>query len=114
MTVIIGSVAALLTALCWVPQIARTWRRRSAEDFAWPYLTLLVVGVGLWCVYGILRNEAPIYLCNGFVLASVLVVVTVKVRQSLSVGTPPAGGLAPGVVPEGAVPADEAPVGGDR
>jgi MtN3 and saliva related transmembrane protein len=80
MIVFIGSVAALLTALCWVPQVVRTLRRGSAEDFGWHYLALLLTGVALWCLYGIVRDDPPIYLCNGFVLAMVLVVVAVKLR----------------------------------
>ncbi len=81
MTTLIGSLAALLTAACWVPQLARTLRRGTADDFAWPYLTMMMSGVGLWCLYGIVRSDPPIYLCNGFVLASILVVVAVKVRS---------------------------------
>jgi MtN3 and saliva related transmembrane protein len=78
---LVGSVAALLTAVCWIPQVVRTWRRGTAEDFAWPYLSLLLTGVGLWCLYGILRDDPPIYLCNGFVLGAVLIVTAVKVRS---------------------------------
>jgi MtN3 and saliva related transmembrane protein len=81
MIVLIGSTAAVLTALCWVPQVVRTWRRGSAEDFGWHYLALLLTGVALWCLYGIVRDDPPIYLCNGFVLASVFIVVVVKMRS---------------------------------
>jgi MtN3 and saliva related transmembrane protein len=77
----IGSFAALLTAVCWIPQVLRTWRRGTAEDFAWPYLALLVTGVASWCLYGILREDPPIYLCNGFVLCMVLVITAVKLRS---------------------------------
>lgn len=80
MIVLVGSMAALLTALCWVPQVVRSWKRRSVHDFSWPYLALLVVGVALWCLYGVLRSDPPIYLCNAFVLASVLVITVIKVR----------------------------------
>ena len=81
MITVIGSTAALLTAVCWIPQVTRTWRRGTADDFAWPYLALLLTGVGGWCLYGILRSDPPIYLCNGFVLGTVLIITAVKVRS---------------------------------
>jgi MtN3 and saliva related transmembrane protein len=79
-TTVVGALAAVLTAVCWVPQVVRTLRRGTAEDFSWPYLALLSTGVALWSAYGLLREDPPIYLCNLFVLGSVLVVVAVKVR----------------------------------
>lgn len=81
MITLIGSLAAVLTAVCWVPQVRRTMERGTAEDFAWPYLGLLVSGVGAWCLYGILRSDPPIYLCNGFVLGAALIITAVKVRS---------------------------------
>jgi MtN3 and saliva related transmembrane protein len=78
-----GSAAALLTAVCWIPQVMRTLRHGKTEHFAWPYLALLSTGVAFWCIYGILRDAPPIYACNGFVLAMVLVVGLVKLRSTL-------------------------------
>jgi MtN3 and saliva related transmembrane protein len=80
-TTLIGSFAAVLTAVCWIPQVMRTRRRGTAEDFAWPYLALLTTGVASWCLYGILRNDPPIYLCNGFVLGAVIIITAVKLRS---------------------------------
>jgi MtN3 and saliva related transmembrane protein len=79
---LIGSFAAILTAVCWVPQVRRTVQRGTAEDFAWPYLALLTTGVASWCLYGILRDDPPIYLCNGFVLCAVVIIFGVKLRSA--------------------------------
>ena len=80
MVTIIGSVAAVLTAACWLPQLFKTLRKGTAEDFAWPYLTMLTVGVFAWFVYGVLKSDPPIYLCNGFTGACVVIVALVKFR----------------------------------
>jgi MtN3 and saliva related transmembrane protein len=78
--VVVGTLAAVLTTGCWVPQMARTLRTRSAEDFSWPYLFLLFFGLGGWFAYGLLKSAPPIYLANGLTLVFVLVVMVVKGR----------------------------------
>jgi MtN3 and saliva related transmembrane protein len=77
---LIGSMAAVLTTACWLPQVMKTLRLGTADDFAWPYLSMLLVGVGAWTAYGLLRHDPPIYLCNSITGLLVLVVAAVKVR----------------------------------
>jgi MtN3 and saliva related transmembrane protein len=90
MVTLIGSLAAVLTTACWLPQVLKTIRKRTADDFAWPYLAMLLTGVAAWTAYGVMRHDAPIYLCNSITGLLVLVVALVKVRA----GRPPAGELA--------------------
>ena len=82
MVTLIGSLAAILTASCWLPQVVKTFRLGTADDFAWPYLAMLLVGVSAWTAYGFLRNDAPIYLCNIVTLSLVLVVAGTKLRST--------------------------------
>jgi MtN3 and saliva related transmembrane protein len=78
---LIGSVAAALTTACWLPQVFKTVRLGAADEFAWPYLCMLLVGVTAWSAYGFLRHDAPIYLCNSITGLLVLVVAGVKMRS---------------------------------
>ncbi|HVB91578.1 MAG TPA: PQ-loop domain-containing transporter [Acidimicrobiales bacterium] len=80
MVTLIGSLAAVLTTVCWLPQVVKTVRIGEANDFAWPYLGMLLVGVSAWTTYGILRRDVPISLCNSLTGLLVLMVVAVKVR----------------------------------
>ena len=81
MTTFIGSFAAVLTTVCWLPQVIKTLRLRAADEFAWPYLCLLLVGVTAWATYGVLRHDPPIYLCNTITGLLVLVISWVKLRS---------------------------------
>ncbi len=81
MTVAIGIFAAVLTTACWGPQLFRTLRRGTAEDFAWVYLIMLTTGVFGWALYGVLRHDPVIWVANSIVTASALVVVVVKLRS---------------------------------
>lgn len=82
MVTLIGSLAAVLTTVCWLPQVLKTLRQGTAFDFAWPYLAMLTSGIAAWTIYGLLRHDPPIYLCNAISGLLVLVIVAVKVRSS--------------------------------
>lgn len=80
-TTIIGGFAAFGTTAAWLPQVLKTWKSRSAEDFSWPYLAMFSSGVALWLVYGILRKDAVIIAANGVTLLLVITVAFVKSRE---------------------------------
>jgi MtN3 and saliva related transmembrane protein len=77
---LIGSLAAVLTTACWLPQVLKTMRLGEAADFAWPYLVMLLAGVTAWATYGVLRHDPPLYVCNVCTGLLVLAVVGVKRR----------------------------------
>lgn len=80
MITLIGSLAGTLTTVCWLPQMLKTMRLGTADDFAWPYLGMLLTGLVAWTAYGFLRNDPPIYVCNIITGAFVLVIFAVKLR----------------------------------
>ena len=82
MVTLIGSVAAVLTTVCWLPQVIKTTRTREAGDFHWLWLAMLGIGVAAWFTYGILQRAAPIYLANGVTLCFLGVIAVVKARVS--------------------------------
>jgi MtN3 and saliva related transmembrane protein len=81
MTVAVGIIAAVMTTACWGPQLFRTLRRGTADDFAWVYLTMLTVGVFCWTLYGALKRDPVIWVANAIVTTSALIVVVVKLRS---------------------------------
>jgi MtN3 and saliva related transmembrane protein len=78
---LIGYAAAIGTTGAWLPQVVKTIRTRSAEDFSWGYLAAFATGVALWLVYGIGKKELPIILANGVTLLLVGAVAVVKLRE---------------------------------
>jgi MtN3 and saliva related transmembrane protein len=61
---LVGLFAGLCTTAAWVPQLARTWKRRSTEDLSWPYLLVFATGVSSWIVYGVLADDVPVIAAN--------------------------------------------------
>jgi MtN3 and saliva related transmembrane protein len=78
---LVGFGAAFGTTAAWFPQVGRTWRRRSARDFSWGYLALFMLGVSLWTLYGILRDDLVVIVANGVTLLLVMSVGWVKARE---------------------------------
>lgn len=79
----IGLVASSLATLAFLPQVAKTWRSRSANDFSLPTLLMLEGGVGLWILYGVLRDAPAIWLGNGITLALCGFILMVKIKNIL-------------------------------
>lgn len=75
---LVGLFAGLLTTAAWVPQLARTWRSRSAEDLSWPYLLVFAAGVSSWILYAVLSRDLPVFVAN---VVSVLLIASLVVLK---------------------------------
>lgn len=57
---ILGFVAGFLITFANVPQVVKVWKTKQTHDISlWMYI-LLSVGMFLWTVYGILKNDLPL------------------------------------------------------
>ena len=65
---IIGMFAAILTTLAFVPQVLKVIRLKKTEDLSLSTYIIFTVGVGLWLVYGFLKNSISMILGNGITL----------------------------------------------
>ena len=76
----VGLVAGLLTTFAFVPQVLKIWRSKSAKDISMRTYVAFSLGVALWLVYGILKQEPPIILWNAVTLVLAIVIVAMKLR----------------------------------
>lgn len=65
-TEIIGLVAGILTSSSMIPQVVKTIKMKEAKDISVIMFIALMAGTGLWCYYGIIKNDMPIIITNGF------------------------------------------------
>ncbi len=79
----LGLVAGVLTTAAWLPQIARTWRSRSADDLSWPYLLVFSSGVSLWLLYGVLSDDVPVLAANAMTIVLVALLVGLKTQTTI-------------------------------
>jgi MtN3 and saliva related transmembrane protein len=78
----IGVVASSLATLAFLPQVVKTWRTCSANDFSLATLLMLEAGTGLWIVYGVLRDAPAIWLGNGVTFALAGFILSVKMKNA--------------------------------
>ncbi len=77
---VVGTVAALLTTLAFVPQVVQIWRTRSASSVSMPMYVIFTVGVLLWLAYGLMLVSWPIIGCNIVTLVLSVSVIVMKLK----------------------------------
>jgi MtN3 and saliva related transmembrane protein len=76
----LGLLAATLTTLSFVPQVIKTWKTKSAQDFSVGMLIAFCLGVFLWLIYGIYISALPVILANAITLLLAGIILFFKVK----------------------------------
>ncbi len=76
----VGSAAAVLTTLSFLPQVLHTFKTRDVSGISLVMYSAFTVGVALWLVYGWLLGSWPIVIANVItvLLALALAIVVMK------------------------------------
>lgn len=77
---IVGISAGVFTTLCWLPQVMKMLRARSARDLSLTTQAAFTFGVLLWFVYGLLLGRPAIILPNAITLVLSGAVLALKLR----------------------------------
>ncbi|MBI1239900.1 MAG: hypothetical protein GC199_11230 [Alphaproteobacteria bacterium] len=78
----VGFLAATLTTASFLPQVAKTWRTGSADDFSMLWIALFGAGLSCWLGYGLLIGSPAIVIANGLTLALVLSIGWIKTTSA--------------------------------
>ncbi len=80
---LIGILAGTFTTLAVVPQLIKSWRTKKVMDVSPIMFSILILGVGLWVVYGFLKEDIPIMVTNGisFVLNFSMLILMVLYKS---------------------------------
>jgi MtN3 and saliva related transmembrane protein len=76
----VGTVAALCTTLCWVPQALKVIREKRTEGLSLATQSVFSLGVAFWCTYGFLLGSWPLILANVVTLLLSLTILVLKLR----------------------------------
>jgi MtN3 and saliva related transmembrane protein len=77
---LIGSVAATLTTVSFIPQVWRVWTTRHTRDISLTMYIAFTCGVALWLLYGILLGSWPIIIANSITVCLAGAVLAMKIR----------------------------------
>lgn len=77
----LGTVAATLTTLSFVPQAAKTLRTRETHAIsAWMY-AMFTVGIACWFGYGIVLHSWPMIVSNAITFLLAAAILALKLRH---------------------------------
>jgi MtN3 and saliva related transmembrane protein len=77
----IGTAGALLTTLCWLPQVWKILRERDTRAISFAANFAGALGVGFWLIYGAERTDWPLIASSAITLALMLVILALKLRH---------------------------------
>ncbi len=83
LTEFIGIVAACLTTISFLPQVILVLRTQNTQGISLGMYIAFVLGVVLWLVYGILRQDVAIMLANGLTVCLAGIVLYYKIIHIL-------------------------------
>jgi MtN3 and saliva related transmembrane protein len=78
MTQYLGFVAGIFTTFCYIPQLMRVFRLKSAREISALYTVLILSGTGIWLIYGILINNPPLIVWNAIAFIFLSLLLTAK------------------------------------
>jgi MtN3 and saliva related transmembrane protein len=80
METLIGSLAGIVSTVCWLPQTWRTWRTRQTKDLSLSTNLLVLFSVSLWLVYGIMIAAWPMVAANAIAILLVGSIIVAKLK----------------------------------
>ena len=76
----IGIAAGICTATSLIPQVIKTIKEKKAENVSLITLLVLGMGIALWILYGIKRDDMPIIATNSFSLLVNITMVVLRIK----------------------------------
>ncbi len=78
----IGSIAAFCTTFAFVPQAIKSYKTRDLSGISLPMYSIFTVGVALWLVYGLLKQDWPIIIANAITVALSAMILILKIMET--------------------------------
>jgi MtN3 and saliva related transmembrane protein len=78
---ILGTVAAFLTTVSFVPQAIKTIRTRDVSGISLLMYLMLFAGGILWAIYGLHHELYPVWIANVVMTFFVSIILVIKVQE---------------------------------
>ena len=76
----IGSIAAILTTVSFVPQAWHSFKTRDVSGISLSMYSVFTLGVALWLLYGVLLQSWPLMIANSITLVLAVAILVMKLR----------------------------------
>jgi len=75
---LLGFAAGAITSIGFIPQLVKGFRTKKLDDVSYWMPFVLIVGMSLWLVYGIARDDIAIIVANLVAVTSSVLLVILK------------------------------------
>ncbi|MEW6588662.1 MAG: SemiSWEET transporter [Thermoproteota archaeon] len=79
---LIGSVASALVSSSFIPQIIKGYKTKHLDDVSYLLMILISIGMSLWIVYGIEKQDLVIIGANVATIVLNMILLALKVKYS--------------------------------
>ncbi|HEX9846738.1 MAG TPA: SemiSWEET family transporter [Candidatus Nitrosotenuis sp.] len=79
---LVGSIASVLVSSSFIPQIIKGYRTKRLNDVSYLLMILISIGMSLWIVYGIEKQDMVIVGANTATIALNMILLGMKVRYA--------------------------------
>lgn len=76
----IGFIAAACTTFAFIPQALKTIKTKHTKDLSLVMYIVVNIGIFLWLIYGILRNDYPVLIANAVTLIFTSTILYLKIK----------------------------------
>ena len=76
---LVGSIAAFLTTVAFVPQAYKVYKTNQTKDLSLFLFLIFGLGVFMWLIYGIMKEDSPIMIANSITLFLSLYILYKKI-----------------------------------
>lgn len=80
LTDLIGTLAAILTTVSFLPQALHTFRTKDVRGISLGMYSVFTLGIAFWLVYGLLLQAWPVVIANIVTLALASAILIMKLR----------------------------------
>lgn len=77
-----GLGAEVLLIISQIPQIYKSFKTKSTDDLSLATIILVLMGIGMWIVYGILKPDGTIVIANLLSLIAFSFILYAKIKFS--------------------------------
>ena len=82
----VGILAGVLGLIAWMPQTFQIWVNKKNDGVSLATLSLIVVALVLWTIYGFLKSSISLIMANGIALLIISFVALGVVKIKLANG----------------------------
>ncbi|MGQ0771368.1 MAG: SemiSWEET family sugar transporter [Nitrososphaerota archaeon] len=79
---LLGSIASVLVSSSFVPQIIKGYKTKRLNDVSYLLMILISIGMSLWIIYGIEKQDLVIIGANVATIALNMILLGLKMKYS--------------------------------